>query len=126
MEKSLWYQLRNSFIPSCLRSEEFGDCLGIAPFLTNSQGKVTFSCDGHLAGGSEKVFSGDLEADKCRGLALRQCLSMLHGLPHCFASSQSPHRKAYCHLQFTDEETEAWKGHSLSCLRPVVVGGVGM
>ena len=56
MEKSLWYQLRNSFIPSCLRSEEFGDCLERAPFLTNSQGRVTFPRDGHLAGGSGRSF----------------------------------------------------------------------
>lgn len=91
MEKSLWYQLRNSFIPSRLRSEEFGDCLGRAPFHANSQGRVTFPGEGHLAGGSGRVLPGDLATDGYGKPALGRALARLHGLPcHVFPSTGRP------------------------------------
>lgn len=46
-----------------MTSEEFGDFLERATFLTNSQGRVNFSREGHLAGGSGRLLPGDLEAD---------------------------------------------------------------
>lgn len=91
MEKSLWYQLRISFIPSRLRSEEFGDCLGRAPFVTNPQGRVTFPWEGHLVGGSGTVLPGDLVTDMYGELALCRALPTLHGLPRrVFPSTGRP------------------------------------
>ena len=63
----------------------WGDSLWMAPFHTNSKGRVTFSGEGYLAGGSGWVLLCDIEVDTHGGLALCQALCPAHlwGPPHC-------------------------------------------
>ena len=92
----------------------------MAPFHTNSKGRVTFSGEGYLAGGSGWVLLGDVEVDTMEALlCARHCAQRTCG-DHLTESSQPPYRKVYCHPQFTDEETEAQGGH---CLIQGQVGG---